>query len=168
MFTRGDILTGNKVVSDERSKDDGNNAEVSTDKPSHADYAERALLSAIRAATSVNEAIHEMAAAVPRAGDPAPKDAPLPLLLTQPEGIARLMMTSNAGIGMTIEGMLRIPAVRAEQAVAIPGTQTVYLPGEDYPSRSAIEAIEEALRKHREEERASFEALVRKNERDGG
>jgi hypothetical protein len=88
-------------------------------------------------------------------------------LLTQPGGIAQLMMASNAGISVTIDGMRQLPALRAEAAAAVPGTQTVYLPGEDYPLKSSMEAIDEALRKHREEERASFEALVRRNELDG-
>jgi len=63
------------------------------------------------------------------------------------------MMASNAGIGVTIEGMRQLPAMRAEQAAAVPGTQTVYLPGEDYLSRSSIDAIDEALRKYREEQK---------------
>jgi hypothetical protein len=162
--TLSDILTGNKAVTDERSNDERNDAEPDNDKRSHAERAEHALLSAIRTATAVNDAIHEMAAAVPKAGAPIPKDAPLPMLLTQPEGIARLMMASNAGIGVTIEGMLRLPAMRAEQAAAVPGTQTVYLPSEDDPERSAKEALDAVLKRIREERHESFKALVRKNE----
>jgi hypothetical protein len=95
-----------------------------------------------------------------------PKDAPLPLLLTQPQGIAQLMMASNAGVGVSIEGMRQLPALRAEEAAAVPGAQTIYPPGhgryaeishaddfngeQDYPSRSTIEAIDQALKKFRE------------------
>jgi hypothetical protein len=90
---------------------------------------------------------------VPKAGEPVPKDAPLPLLLTQPQGIAQLMMASNAGISVTIEGMRQLPALRAEAAAAVPGTQTVYPPGESYLSRSTIESIDEAIRQHRAEQK---------------
>jgi hypothetical protein len=70
----------------------------------------------MRTARAVNDAIHDIAAAVPKPGTPVPEDAPLPKLLTRPEGIATLMMASNAGIGVAIEGMRRLPALRAEEA----------------------------------------------------
>ena len=146
--TLSDILKGNNAVTDERHDDERGN-----DRRSHAECAEHALLSAIRTATAVNDAIHEIAAAVPKAGEAVPKDAPLPMLLAQPEGIARLMMASNAGISVTIEGMRQLPATRAEAAAEVPATQTVYMPGDDYPSRSTIEAIDAALREHRAEQR---------------
>jgi hypothetical protein len=138
-------LTENNAATGERSDDERRN-----DERSHAEYAEHALLRAIRTATAVNDAIHDIAAAVPKAGDPVPKDAPLPWLLTQPGGIAQLMMASNAGISVTIEGMRQLPALRAEAAVAVPGTQTVYLPGEDYPLRSSMEAFDAELKRIRE------------------
>jgi hypothetical protein len=47
------------------------------------------------------------------------------MLLRQPDGIAKLMMASNAGISVTINEMRQLPAMRAEQAAEIPGTQTL-------------------------------------------
>jgi hypothetical protein len=137
--TLSDSLTGDRAVTAERSND----------KRSIAEHAEHALLSALRTATAVNDAIRDIAAAVPKAGAPIPKDAPLPMLLTQPEGIARLMMASNAGISLTIEGMRQIPAMRAEQAVAVRGTQTVYLPGECPAQRKSWEAFDANLERIR-------------------
>jgi hypothetical protein len=43
------------------------------------------------------------------------------------------MMASNAGISVTIGGIRQLPAMRAEAAAEIPGTQTVYLPDKDDP-----------------------------------
>ena len=61
----------------------------------------------------------------------------------------------------------RLPAMRAEAAAAVPGTQTVYLPGEDYPERTSQEALDAALTKIREKRRESFEASTRESEPDG-
>jgi hypothetical protein len=115
MTTLSDILTGNDVVPDERHEDERNNDKRHTDARSNAEHAEQALLRAMRTARAVNDAIHDIAVAVPKAGTPVPKDAPLPKLLTQPEGIATLMMASSAGIGVAIEVMRRLPALRAEE-----------------------------------------------------
>jgi hypothetical protein len=70
-------LTGNEVVPDERSNDERRDDKRSNDARSHAERTEHALLGAIRTANAVNDAIREMAAAVPKAGAPVPKDAPL-------------------------------------------------------------------------------------------
>ena len=136
MTTLSDILTGNDVVpgerhDDERHDDERNNDKRHNDERGNAEHAEQVLLRAMRTARAVNDAIHDIAVAVPKAGTPVPEDAPLPKLLTRPEGIAQLMMASNAGISVAIEGMRRLPAMRAEEAAEGSGTQTVYLPGED-------------------------------------
>jgi hypothetical protein len=55
------------------------------------------------------------------------------MLLRQPDGVAKLMMASNAGISVTIAGMRQLPAMRAEEAAEVPGTQTVYPPDDDDP-----------------------------------
>jgi len=116
MTILSDILTGNDVVPGERHDDELNNDKRHNDARGNAERAEHALLSAMRTARAVNDAIHDIAAAVPEAGTPVPKDAPLPELLARPDGIATLMMASNAGIGVAIEGMRRLPAMRAEEA----------------------------------------------------
>jgi len=103
------------------------------DERSKAEITEDALLSATRTATAVNDAIHELAAAVPKADAPVSEGAPLPMLLRQPDGIAKLMLASNAGISVTIDGMRQLPAIRAKEAAEIPGTQTQYPPGDDLP-----------------------------------
>jgi len=73
---------------------DGND-ERNNDNRSHVERAEHALLSAVRAATTVNDAIHEMAAAVPKAGPTFPRMRPA-VAADAAGGIARLMMASNA------------------------------------------------------------------------
>jgi hypothetical protein len=104
---------------------------------------------AMRTARAVNAAIHEVAAAVPKAEVLASADAPLPMLLRQPHGIATLMMASNAGISVTVGGIRQLPAMRAEAAAEIPGTQTIYPPDKDdlpnggQPSAAAWEEYEE-------------------------
>jgi hypothetical protein len=52
------------------------------------------------------------------------------MVLERSEGVAKLMMASSAVIRVTMAGMRQLPAMRAEDAAAVPGTQTVYLPGE--------------------------------------
>jgi hypothetical protein len=145
--TLSDILMENDVMTDERGND----------RRGHSECVEHALLRAIRTATAVNDAIHDIAAAVPKAGVDIPKDAPLPWLLTQPGGIAQLMMASNAGISVTIEGMRQLPAMRAEAAAAVPGTQTVYLPGESDPQEFDIETFKASCKHLTEPESLSPE-----------
>ena len=54
----------------------------------------------MRLSTTVQDAIHEIAVAVPKAGEPVAKDAPPPMLLTHSQGIAQLIMATNAGISV--------------------------------------------------------------------
>jgi hypothetical protein len=124
MSTLSDILPGNHVAPGERHDDERNNDKRDNDARSNAERAEQVVLRTLRTATAVNEAIHDIAAAVPKAGT-VPKDAPPPTLMTRPEGFAELMMASYAGIGAAIEVMRRLPAMRAEEAAEGPGTQTV-------------------------------------------
>jgi hypothetical protein len=126
---------------------------------------ERALLTAIDCATTVWQTIRDIAAAVPR-GTAGASDAPVMLLFAAPDGIAKLMMAASAAINMGTDGIRQIAALRAEQAAAVPGAQTVYLPGQgpyaesshadgfnerDYLSRSTIEAIDQALKEFKEQ-----------------
>jgi hypothetical protein len=125
MTTLSDILTGIDVVPGERRDDDRNNDKRRNDARSNAEHAEHVLLRTIRTVAAVNVAIRDIAVAVPKAGDLVPEDAPLPKLLTRPEGIATLMTASTAGISAAIEGIRRLPAMRAEEAAEGPGTQAV-------------------------------------------
>ena len=125
MTTLSDILTGNDVVPGERRDDDHNNDKRRNDARSNVERAEHVLLRTIRTVAAVNVAIRDIAVAVPEACDLVPKDAPLPELLTRPEGIATLMTASSAGISVAIEGIRQLPAMRAEEAAETPGTQAV-------------------------------------------
>jgi hypothetical protein len=88
------------------------------------------------------------------------------LLLAAPDGISKVMMTATEAINKAIEGGRQLAVSRAEEAAAVPGAQTVYPPGQGphaesshadgsqgegaYPTRAAIEALDQALKKIRE------------------
>jgi len=144
--TLSDFLSGSEVVPDACSNDARNDDTRRNDTRSKAEIVEATLLEAMRTARAVNAAIHEVAIAVPKADVLVAQDAPLPMLLRQPDGIAKLMMASNAGISVTIGGIRQLPAMRAEAAAEIPGTQTVYPPDEDDPPGG--ELTEAAFRAH--------------------
>jgi hypothetical protein len=129
--TLSDFLSGNAAP--EEAGNDAHHTKRQTDDRSKAEIAEDALLEAMRTARAVNAAIHKVAAAVPKADTPVSEDAPPPMLLRQSDGIAKLMMASNAGISVTIAGMRQLPAMRAEEAAEVPGTQTIYPPDENDP-----------------------------------
>jgi hypothetical protein len=131
--TLSDFLSGSEVVPDACSNDARNNDNRGKGARSKAEFVEETLFEAMRTARAVNAAIHEVAAAVPKADALVAQDAPLPMLLRQPDGIAKLMMASNAGISVTIGGIRQLPAMRAEAAAEIPGTQTIYPPDKDDP-----------------------------------
>jgi hypothetical protein len=121
--TLSDFLSGNDAVPDERRND----------ARSKAESAEETLLEAMQTARTINAAIRKVAAEVVKADVAVSADAPLPMLLRQPDGIAKLFMASNAGISVTIAGVRQLPAMRAEEAAEVPGTQTIYPPGKDDP-----------------------------------
>ncbi|MEN3377053.1 MAG: hypothetical protein V7604_2408 [Hyphomicrobiales bacterium] len=118
-------------------------------------------------AISVCHGIRDIATGVPSGGADV-----RPLLLGGPDSIAKALLAASAVMNTAVGGFRELGAWRAEAAV--PGTQTVYLPGEgpeapqaeglpeerDYPSRSAIEAVEEALGQHREEQYAARQCVV--------
>jgi hypothetical protein len=127
-----------------------------------AERAEEALFAAITGAMTMWERIRDIASAVPSEAD---ADARPVLLLGAPDGIAKLMMASSAAINMAIEGLRQLLVLQAEETAALPGTQTVYLPGqgphadspqpsgsheEEDPERSAMDALDEVLREIRE------------------
>jgi len=153
--TLSGFLGGNEVGPDERRNDQRRNDARNDDKRrndarSKAEIAEEALLEAMRTARAVNDAIYELAVAVPKADAPVSEEAPLPVLLRQPDGIAKLMMASNAGISVTIVGIRQLPAMRAGEAAEVPGTQTLYPPDEDQPPWAALEAFREKLKQVRQ------------------
>jgi hypothetical protein len=115
MTKLSDIMSGHDAVPGERHDDERNGGKRRNGERSNAERAEQALLRTLRVATAVNKEIHAIADAVPKAGDPVARDAPLPTLLTRPEGIAELMMASSAGISVSIEGALRLRAMRSEE-----------------------------------------------------
>lgn len=127
------------------------------DTRSSVERAEDALLKAITGATTVWDGIRDlMAGTVPEG-----KVIPPMMLAAQPEGIAKLMLAASAAITSAIEDSKQLPFLRAEAAAAIPGTQTVYAPGQgphagegDYPLRSAMEAFDAALKGIRERKTA--------------
>jgi hypothetical protein len=138
------------------SSPQSHNEPLSSDDRSNAERAEDALLAAITGATTVWNSITQIAVAKPPDGQAVDKDSPPLVLLMAPEGVAKLMKASSEAINMAIEGMKQIPLLRMEAAAAVPGTQTVYPPGqgphvdEDYPLRSAMEAFDAALKGIRE------------------
>jgi hypothetical protein len=130
--TLSDFLSGNDAVPDER-RNDAHNDDKRRNGARKAEITEDTLLEAMQTARAVNAAIHKVAVDVARADTAVSADAPLPMLLRQPDGIAKLFTASNAGISVTIAGLRQVPAMRAEEAAEIPGTQTVYPPDEDDP-----------------------------------
>ena len=131
--TLSDFLSGNDAVPDERRNDAHNDDPCRNDARSKAESAEDTLREAMQTARTINAAIRKVAADVVKADVAVSADAPLPMLLRQPDGIAKLFMASNAGISVTIAGVRQLPAMRAEAAAEVPGTQTIYPPGEDDP-----------------------------------
>jgi hypothetical protein len=140
----GDVTTTTADVAEAKKPAEPDN------RPS-AERAQDALLKAITGATAVWETIFELAKAVPTGGDAVPKDAPPMLLLTAPEGIAKLMKAASEAINSSIEGLKQIPTLRVEEAAAVPGAQTIYAPGEaapideDYPLKSEMAAFDKKL-----------------------
>jgi hypothetical protein len=87
-------------------------------------------------------------------------------LLEEPDGNAKLLMAAGATGIATIEGFRQLPHLRAEAAAAVPGTQTIYPPGQGpyaespatnsvdrerpYPSLETREAIRRAIEEDEE------------------
>jgi hypothetical protein len=129
------------------------------DDRTSAELAEDALLAAITGATTVWRAITDLATMKAPAGAPD-EDTPPIMLMAAPEGMAKLMKASSEAISRAIEDYKQIPLLRAESAAAVPGTQTVYAPGEgppaaaDFPLSSAMTAFDNALKLIRERKSA--------------
>jgi hypothetical protein len=77
------------------------------------------------------------------------------------------MMAASGAINTAVEGFRQLLWLRAEEAAAVPGTQTVYPPGEgphaesshangfhrerDYLSRFTIDSIDQAIKEFKEQ-----------------
>jgi hypothetical protein len=110
---------------------------------SYAQRAEDVLLRTITVTEAVLDSIHDIATAVPTDGATAAEDVrPVPLLKAA-DSIAKLMKASTEAANTAIEGLRQIPALRTDDADSLHGEG-------DYPSRAAIEAIDQALKKVRE------------------
>jgi hypothetical protein len=119
------------------------------DTRSNMERAEDALREALTVATIVWTSIRESVNEKPKR-DGASK-----------EGNAKMITAASTAINMAIDGMQKLFVLQAEMAAAMPGAQTVYPPGQgpyaespypkgfhgerDYPSRSTIAAIDQAL-----------------------
>ena len=144
-------------------------AEQNAERPdtrSNAERAEGALHRAIAGAITVWDSICAIATAQPKKDDGVARDVMPMLLLAAPDGIAKLIDASSMAINTAVEGFRQLAALRIEEAAALPGAQTIYPPGHGphaessradglhgergYPSLSAIEAIDQALKDHRE------------------
>ena len=125
---------------------------------SNAELAEATLRATLACVRAVVDGISRIASAVPK--DQAGTTGAC-RLLEQPDGNAKLLMAAGATNMVTIEGFRQLPHLRAEAAAAVPGTQTIYPPGQGpyaenlatnsvdrerpYPSLETREAIRRAI-----------------------
>jgi hypothetical protein len=158
--TLSDFLSGSDIVPDERRNDAHDDDKRRNDARSKAEIAEDALLKAMRTAAAVNDAIYDIATAVPKADAPVSADAPPPMLLRQSDGIAKLFMASNAGISVTMAGMRQLPVMRAEEAAEAPGTQTLNPPGDGRKLQAALDDFMVTLKQDRQAAAARAIAAV--------
>jgi len=130
---------------------------------SNAELAEATLRATMACVRAVVDGIRRIASAVPK--DQAGTDGACPLT-GKPDGIAKLMMAAGATNMVTIEGFRQLSHLRAEEAAAVPGTQTIYPPGQGpyaeslgtngsdrerpYPSLETREAIKQAIKEDEE------------------
>jgi hypothetical protein len=136
------------------------------DHRSLAEHAEDALREVFDGVAVIWRCIRHVATTQPKKDDATEAYAPLTLLLATPDGIARLAATATDALNKAIEGARQLAVLHAEKAAAVPGAQTVYPPGYgpyaesshadvsqregSYPSRAVIEALDQALKDHRE------------------
>jgi hypothetical protein len=153
--TTADIVAAKAATTEERP-----------DNRSYSQRAEDALLEVIAGAEAVWRRIRQIVTAQPDKEGAVGEDAPILLLLSTPEGFASLMMVTTDALSKAIEGGRQLAVLRAEEAAAVPGVQTVYPPGEGphagnshaggsqgegtYPSPAVKEALDQALKKIRE------------------
>ena len=127
---------------------------------SNAELAEATLRATMACVRAVVDGISRIASAIPKDDAEAAMDGAC-RLPGEPDGIAKLMMAASATTIATIEGFRQLPHLRAEEAAAVPGTQTIYPPGQGpyaenlatnssdrerpYPSLETREAIRRAI-----------------------
>jgi hypothetical protein len=139
------------------------------DERSTMELAEETLRELFASATAMARRVRAIASGAP--DDRVGTDPKAPaLLLGGPDGMSRMLMAGGAVSTMAIEGLRQLGVLRAEAAAAVPGTQTVYPPGEgphaqrshadgphgkrSYLSRSTLETIDQALEEFREHDAA--------------
>lgn len=119
------------------------------DSRGNAERAEEGLRAVVATAISVCMRIRDIAAAGPSGGAGANVDArPLPLLRA-PGGVAKLTAAASAAANTAVVGFRQLVALRVEEAAAVPGSQTVYPPGEG-PHPSLLD--EHGLYRRREDD----------------
>lgn len=107
---------------------------------SNAQLAEATLRATMACVRAVVDGIGRIASAVPK--DEAGTDGAC-RLTGEPDGIAKLMMAAGATNLATIEGFRQLAHLRAEEAAAVPGTQTIYPPGQGpYAKNSATNSVD--------------------------
>ena len=132
---------------------------------SNAELAEATLRATMACVRAVVDGICRIASAVPKDDAEAGTDGAC-RLLGEPDGIATLMMAASATNIATIEGFRQLSHLHAEEAAAVPGTQTIYPPGQGpyaeslgtnsvdrerpYPSLETREAIRRAIEEDEE------------------
>jgi hypothetical protein len=109
---------------------------------SYAQRAEDVMFKVISTSESLLDSIRNIATAVPGDGGAAEEARTAPALKAA-DSIAKLMKASSEAANMAIEGLRQIPALRTDDADGLHGEEA-------YPSRAAIEAIDQALKKVRE------------------
>jgi hypothetical protein len=131
---------------------------------SNAELAEATLRATMACVRAVVDGISRIASAVAKDDAEAGMDGAC-RLTEEPDGIGKLMMAAGATNLVTIEGFRQLSHLRAEEA-AVPGTQTVYPPGQGpyaessgtnsvdrerpYPSLETREAIRRAIKEDEE------------------
>ena len=131
---------------------------------SNAEVVEATLHAIMACVRAVVNAIARSASADPK-DDEAGTDGAC-RLTGEPDGIAKLLMAAGATNMVTIEGFRQLSHLRAEAAAAVPGTQTIYPPGQGpyaespgtnsvdrerpYPSLETREAIRRAIEEDEE------------------
>jgi hypothetical protein len=164
-FTTADIVAASAAEAGAAEASAPQNAVKTAAPPdtrSNAQRAEDALRTMISGAVAVWERIHATAVARPSKNDAA-DEAVMSMSL---DGLDKSMTAATGAISAAVDGFRKVSILRAEEAAAVPGAQTVYPPGhgpytesshadgfngeQDYPSRAAIEAIHRALKEHRD------------------
>jgi hypothetical protein len=118
------------------------------DSLSDAEVAGKMVRATATGATLTWDCLSDLVISVRNGGARAETDARALMLLGGSAGVSRLMMAASAGVSTAVDGFRQLAVLRAEEAAAVPGSQTVYWPGEgphrrreDHPLYGAMEAF---------------------------